>query len=260
MVIRRIRDHVADHNWFAVAVDVGIVVAGVFLGNQVSNWNQDRGERAQSYEDRQRLVADLRANDVDLSNRIAYFKAVLAHAQAALEALGRPSSALGQDFIVDAYQATQIVPREAKHVTYDEILATGRLTRLGEPALRDRVGNYYILQRTTGVTFANTPGYREKLRRTLPGATQAAIRTRCPEKRQSLSDDTILNLLPEYCDPRLDPASVSAGVREVRAIPEVGAELNRLIGDLAVKIELATVMRQRATKLSDQILAADKAN
>ena len=46
MVIRRIRDHVADHNWFAVAVDVGIVVAGVFLGNQVSNWNQDRLDRA----------------------------------------------------------------------------------------------------------------------------------------------------------------------------------------------------------------------
>ena len=258
MVIRRIREHVATHNWFAVAVDLAIVVVGVFLGTQVSNWNQDRQEQAQSHEDRQRLVADLRANDVDLGNRIAYFKAVLAHAQAALEALGRPSSALGQDFIVDSYQATQIVPREAKHVTYDEILTTGRLTRLGEPALRDRVGNYYILQRTTGVTFANTPGYREKLRRALPGAAQAAIRAGCPERRQLLTDDTILNLLPERCDPRLDPASVSASVREVRAIPEVEAELNRLIGDLAVKIELATVMRQRAKKLSEQILAADE--
>jgi len=45
MVIRRIRDHVADQNWFAVAVDLGIVVAGVFLGTQVSNWNASRQDR-----------------------------------------------------------------------------------------------------------------------------------------------------------------------------------------------------------------------
>jgi hypothetical protein len=32
MVIRRIREHVATHNWFAVAVDLGIVVIGVFIG------------------------------------------------------------------------------------------------------------------------------------------------------------------------------------------------------------------------------------
>ena len=32
MVVRRIRDHVATHNWFAVAIDLAIVVVGVFLG------------------------------------------------------------------------------------------------------------------------------------------------------------------------------------------------------------------------------------
>ena len=45
MVIRRIRDHVASHNWFAVAIDLGIVVVGVFLGTQANNWNEARIER-----------------------------------------------------------------------------------------------------------------------------------------------------------------------------------------------------------------------
>ncbi len=31
MVIRRVREHVASHNWFAVAVDLAIVAIGVFL-------------------------------------------------------------------------------------------------------------------------------------------------------------------------------------------------------------------------------------
>ena len=41
-MIRRIREHVAHHNWFAVAIDLAIVVIGVFLGTQASNWNQTR--------------------------------------------------------------------------------------------------------------------------------------------------------------------------------------------------------------------------
>ena len=257
MVIRRIRDHVAQQNWFAVGIDLAIVVVGVFLGQQVSNWNDDRKERAQSREDRQRLIADLRANEIDLSNRSEYFRSVLSHAESALAALVAPSPKLGQGFLVDAYQATQIVPREAKHVAYDEILATGRLTRLGDPVLRDRVGNYYILQRTTGVTFANVPAYREKLRRAMPGAIQATIRSHCPETRTELPDDTILNTLPAQCDPALDAAIVAFGVHSVREIPELEAELNRQIGDLTVKIELATVMRGRAEKLRRQIAATD---
>ena len=38
-MIHRIRADAAKHNWFAVAVDLGIVGAGVFLGIQASNWN-----------------------------------------------------------------------------------------------------------------------------------------------------------------------------------------------------------------------------
>ena len=45
MVLRRFREHVIDHNWFAVAVDLAIVVVGVFLGTQVSNWNAARIDR-----------------------------------------------------------------------------------------------------------------------------------------------------------------------------------------------------------------------
>jgi len=46
MVLHRMRGHVTNHNWFAVAIDVVIVVVGVFLGLQANNWNQDRIERA----------------------------------------------------------------------------------------------------------------------------------------------------------------------------------------------------------------------
>lgn len=46
MILRRVIEHVKAQNWTAVALDFVIVVVGVFIGIQVSNWNAARGERA----------------------------------------------------------------------------------------------------------------------------------------------------------------------------------------------------------------------
>jgi hypothetical protein len=42
MILRRIPEHVKAQNWFAVGIDFFIVVVGVFVGLQVSNWNDRR--------------------------------------------------------------------------------------------------------------------------------------------------------------------------------------------------------------------------
>ncbi len=45
MILRRITEHVKAQNWTAVALDFFIVVVGVFVGLQVSNWNDARSDR-----------------------------------------------------------------------------------------------------------------------------------------------------------------------------------------------------------------------
>jgi hypothetical protein len=42
MLLRSITRHVSDQNWVAVFIDFVIVVVGVFIGLQVSNWNDAR--------------------------------------------------------------------------------------------------------------------------------------------------------------------------------------------------------------------------
>ncbi len=66
MLMRRIREHVTAHDWFAVGIDLIIVVLGVFLGTQVSNWNAERlaHEAGDTY--RARIVRDLENNQSDL--------------------------------------------------------------------------------------------------------------------------------------------------------------------------------------------------
>jgi len=46
MILRRVTEHVRDQNWTAVSLDFFIVVIGVFIGLQVSNWNDARQDRA----------------------------------------------------------------------------------------------------------------------------------------------------------------------------------------------------------------------
>ena len=105
MVIRRIREHVAELNWVAVAVDVGIVVLGVFLGTQANNWNQARLTREQAREDQAMLIDDLEANQQNLAMRTRSYQWVHDGAERALAAFGQPESTLGSQFLIDAYTA-----------------------------------------------------------------------------------------------------------------------------------------------------------
>jgi len=52
MLLRRVTEHVREQNWTAIGIDFVIVVVGVFVGIQVSNWNETRAERCRDYSKR----------------------------------------------------------------------------------------------------------------------------------------------------------------------------------------------------------------
>ena len=45
MILRRVINHFRKQEWTAIALDFLIVVVGVFVGLQVSNWNVERQNR-----------------------------------------------------------------------------------------------------------------------------------------------------------------------------------------------------------------------
>ena len=42
MRLRSLTKHVRDQNWFAVFLDFFIVVAGILIAFQITNWNEER--------------------------------------------------------------------------------------------------------------------------------------------------------------------------------------------------------------------------
>ena len=249
MVIRRIREHVAELNWVAVAVDVGIVVLGVFLGTQANNWNQARLSREQAREDQAMLIDDLEANQQNLAMRARYYQWVHDGAERALAAFGQPESTLGSQFLIDAYTASQILPWSLKRNAYDQIQSAGRVGAIGDPAIRDEITNYYVTSGVTGENLTTAPPYREILRRVMPYAAQRAIRTGCNETIAEDKRGQAVMILPTSCAITLDSATTIAAVGQVRNMQGLALDLNRLLVDLDTKLVSTQVIARRAAAL-----------
>ena len=231
MVIRRMRDHVASHNWFAVAVDVAIVVVGVFLGTQANNWNADRLAANEAHTYRERLIEDVAANQFDFQARQAYYGDVRRHALSALQMFAWPESKLGEAFVVDAYQASQINARILRRSTYDELVAAGALTSVGDQRLRDLAETYYQGLKVLDADNQHLPPYRDRVRRELPYQVVARIRERCSD-RISEARGTVIFRLPVQCQLNLDGASIRRAVSQLKSAPELDRDLSRYVVDI----------------------------
>ena len=258
MLVRRLREEAARQNWFGVTIDLVILIAGVFLGIQVNNWNQDRLDRHAGEDYRQRIIGDIDSNQVDLANRLAYFRDAKTFAAATLASLDRPVGENPQAFLVNAYQASQISPRKMRRFTYDEALSTGTFMKVGNPAVRERLTNFYTGMDTTEMTLQTITPYREHIRAGMPVLAQEAVREQCPEELFSTGNGPVLSKLPVKCEIELHRMEAIRDAALVRAIPTLRSDLVRLMSDLDVKITVANYFDQRAKQARGQISKPDQ--
>lgn len=62
MLLRSLTKHVRDQNWFAVALDFFIVVAGILLAFQITNWSTARQDNQIYEQARIRVIEEANAN------------------------------------------------------------------------------------------------------------------------------------------------------------------------------------------------------
>jgi hypothetical protein len=70
MILRRIAHHLQQQQWTAVVIELAIVVLGVFLGFQVSDWANERANRSAEVRHLEEIAEDLRA-DADAFDEIS---------------------------------------------------------------------------------------------------------------------------------------------------------------------------------------------
>lgn len=247
MVIRRIREHATTHNWFAVGIDLLIVILGVFLGIQASNWNVARleAERGASY--RLRLIAELDFNTRHHRQQLEYYRQVLGHGRAALAAV---QSGRGDDarLLIDALQLTQVDTSPAKSYIYQEMMSAGLVESLGSEAVQQAASDYYVQVSATDRELLEEQPYRYIVRSLVPYALQAQLQANCGDRPVYHEGRVIGVRLSAECRLKLDPALAAATVADLRREPNIKRELVRYLGSI----------HERVQALENSLLLADR--
>ena len=73
MIIRRIVENLRARNLSVAAVELFVVVVGVFIGIQVSNWNDARIDQSHARSYLERIRADLDADIASYRDRLGFW-------------------------------------------------------------------------------------------------------------------------------------------------------------------------------------------
>jgi hypothetical protein len=145
MILQRMAKAFRRQDWSAVALELVIVVVGIFLGLRVDDWNTARKERAEETRYLVQLADDvgaMRAEVESLLDRAEEHRAITLRAIRALQ--GGETGPEARSAVAGAIVAYQNSPPFIfKRATYDEMVSTGALARLPDHDLKRRVSSTF---------------------------------------------------------------------------------------------------------------------
>lgn len=139
MLFRRLAEHVKAQNWTAVALDFVIVVVGVYIGLQVSNWNETRSENERIATQ----LASFRAEIILARDNFGMFKAYYEDRVEDVATLRRRLES-GDDFPADEFNPLAVSAIRGGSLNmafrgYEELTTTGAISKLDDARLRDQL-------------------------------------------------------------------------------------------------------------------------
>jgi hypothetical protein len=183
MLFRRILEHVVRQNWTAVAIDFLIVVAGVFVGTQVSNWNSDRLEQRRAHGYLLRIEGNLERDRRGMDGALAYWGEVIRYGEVAVTYADHGELADGSRWktVLAFYQASQMLPFSLDDTTYQELKSAGDLGLIRNAELRSALAAYYVTGPlpTSPHLMRYNPEYRTLVRGQTPIEVTNYIWTSC---------------------------------------------------------------------------------
>lgn len=148
MILRRLTPHVRRQDWLAVALDLVVVIVGVFVGLQVSNWNEERKERRKEDAYLARLDAEMDVILERLEGGLLAYRQSTEAAALLLDARrihrGERAGPMPDDAGIGRAMRMLRAGRvpAGSPAAFKEMVSSGELTILRSEALRDALFRY----------------------------------------------------------------------------------------------------------------------
>ncbi|WP_109259463.1 hypothetical protein [Hyphobacterium indicum] len=219
MILARLAHAIRTQNWFAVALEFVIVIAGVVIGFQITAWNADRAAAERADILTERLIADLRAEQWRIEGTSLYSAQVADNAQRALDALEGRRTVDDETLVIEAFRATQIFSFPVIRTTYNELVSTGTVDLIKDADLIAAAVEYY--ETGSGEISLEDPArpYRYAFYRLADRALYDALADTCAEPRLlEIGDYAALPQILDYpCEIDGHDVAIAAVAERLRA-------------------------------------------
>ncbi len=246
-----------SQDWLAVVTELVIVVAGILIALQVSNWNQARVDHARAQSYYRRIQADLATDRQNIGHALAYWQKVGAYGQKAI-AYGETGKQTGDsDWQTDLayYQASQILPFELISTTFDEMRSDGDLSLIANEKLRRHLVDYYRLSGNgiTSMILHHDPVYRKQIRGLTPWPVQEYIWNHCFRETRSVMTQQLLK-----CPSPVSASEAAAILTSYRQSPTLLDNLRTWMSTLRISAIVLDNLRLDNQRLTAAVAAAQK--
>ena len=223
MILRRMTESLRSQNWTSVAIELGILVVGVFIGIEAANWNQARQDRQKTQQLLEQLDAELTTFHGFLKELDGYYATSRRYAAKAEAAWNGDKSVTDREFVIAAYQASQVNAAGNNSAVWAQIFGAQDLRNIENEQLRGNLARIMAFDYDLVNLSAVTTRYRQDVRKVIPDHIQEAIRKHCGDRRAPGSVYALE--LPAECPIKLPERDVAATAAELRAKPELQGEL-----------------------------------
>ena len=255
MIFKRAVAKLRAQDWMAIAVELAIVVLGVFIGTWVANWNQEQGEERTA----QKMVGELRPGVLTVINSFdgnaAYLRTTARYSDTAFAGWRAERGVSDDQFVIAAYQASQTTAPALNAGNWADVYGGAQLSKLSDPALRRSVATIMSIDfGSLDESNLRTP-YVQHVREVIPEDIQDAIRAQCGDTADLARP--FLITLPATCHIDLPRERWAAAARALRNTPDLIPQLRWRRAATATYIENLGFLR---SQYADALQRIDKAS
>lgn len=253
MILRRLSAELRGQNWTTIAIELAIVIVGVFVGNQVSNWNQARLEKKTTARMLDQLKPELKG-EIDYFQSVRrYYQTTRRYADVALDGWNGDPRISDEQFVISAYQASQIYGVGINGQNWTLVFGGDQLRNIDDQTLRRHLGDVLTTDYTNVGLATMQTAYRNDVRLVIPNDIQNEIRVRCGDRLVQDAADQNIFVLPAECPLALDPAKATVAANALRMHPSLAGELALHLGTVNAYLQNVEIIEVAIEKLEKDL-------